>query len=386
MKRRWWIAAAMAGMAAVYCVHGIAHGESANAAGFYAIASTTIYPTKPIRFVVPFANGGALGHVSRRPARGESANAAGFYAIASTTNNSYPTKPVRFVVPFAPGGSTDTLARTVGQKLSDAFGQQVVVDNRSGGNGNIGMEIVARAAPDGHTIVLGYIANLGIGPSVFDRLPFDPVKDFAPITQLAAAPNIFVAHPSVPAKSIKEFIAYAKANPNKINFASAAVASLGHLAGELLNASAGIKMQHVPYKGSGQAVIDLLAGQVQVMFSGMSSVMPHLKAGKLRALAVTGAQRSPAAPEVPTIAESGFPGFEASAWYGVLAPAGTPPRIIVRLHDEIVRVLKMPDVKERLENVGFELVGGTPEAFGAYIKTEIQKWARVVKASGIKPE
>jgi tripartite-type tricarboxylate transporter receptor subunit TctC len=324
MKRRRWIAAAMAGTAVLYCMHGFAQ--------------------------------------------------------------SYPTKPIRFIVPFAPGGSTDTLARTVGHKLSDALGQQVLIDNRSGGNGNIGMEIVARAAPDGYTIVLGYIANLGIGPSVFAKLPFDPVKDYAPITQLAASPNIFVAHPSVPAQSFKEFIAYAKANPKKINFASAAVASLGHLAGELLNVSAGIKMQHVPYKGSGQAVIDLLAGQVQVMFSGMSSVMPHLKAGKLRPLAVTGAQRSPAVPEVPTIAESGFPGFEATAWYGVLAPAGTPQPVVIRLHDEIVRVLKMPDVKERLENVGFELVGGTPEAFGAYIKTEIQKWAKVVKASGIKPE
>ena len=339
MKRRWWIAAAMAFTAVLYSTHGL-----------------------------------------------KAAQAAGFYAIAATTTQSYPTKPIRFIVPFAPGGSTDTLARTVGQKLSDALGHQVVIDNRSGGNGNIGMEIVARAAPDGHTIVLGYIANLGIGPSVFATLPFDPVKDYAPITQLAASPNIFVAHPSVPAKSFKEFIAYAKANPKKINFASAAVASLGHLAGELLNASAGIKMQHVPYKGSGQAVIDLLAGQVQVMFSGMSSVMPHLKAGKLRPLAVTGAQRSPAVPEVPTIAESGFPGFEATAWYGVLAPAGTPKPVVIRLHDEIVRVLKMPDVKERLENVGFELVGGTPEAFGAYIKTEIQKWAKVVKASGIKAE
>ncbi len=298
----------------------------------------------------------------------------------------YPSRPIRFIVPFAPGGSTDTLARTLGQKLSAALGQQVVVDNRSGGNGNIGTEIVARAAPDGHSIVLGYIANLGIGPSLYAKLPFDPVRDFAPITQLAVAPNIFVAHPSVPAKSINEFIAYAKANPKKVNFASAAIASLGHLAGELLNTAAGIEMQHVPYKGSGQAVIDLLAGQVQVMFSGMSSVMPHVKAGKLRPLAVTGAQRSPAAPEVPTIAESGFKGFEAAAWYGVLAPAGTPKPIVGRLHAEIVRALKLPDVKERLESVGFELVGSTPEAFGAYIKTEIAKWAKVVKASGVKPE
>jgi tripartite-type tricarboxylate transporter receptor subunit TctC len=305
---------------------------------------------------------------------------------APVSAQSYPTKPIRFIVPFAPGGSTDTLARTLGQKLTDALGQQVVIDNRAGGNGNIGMGIVAHAAADGHTLLLGYIANLGIGPSLFANLPFDPVRDYAPITQLAVSPNIFVAHPSVPAKTFKEFIAYAKANPRKINFASAAVASLGHLAGELLNTAAGIEMQHVPYKGSGQAVIDLLAGQVQVMFSGMSSVMPHIKGGKLRPLAVTGAQRSPAAPEVPTIAESGFPGFEAAAWYGVLAPAGTPKAVIVRLHDEIVRALKMPDVKERLENVGFELVGGTPDEFGAYIQSEIKKWAKVVKASGVKAE
>jgi tripartite-type tricarboxylate transporter receptor subunit TctC len=246
--------------------------------------------------------------------------------------------------------------------------------------------MVARAVPDGHTILLGYIANLAIGPSLYEKLPFDPVRDFAPITQLASSPNIFVAHPSVPAKSFREFIAYAKANPRKINFASAAVASPGHLAGELLNTAAGIQMQHVPYKGSGQAVIDLLAGNVQVMFSGMSSVMPHIKAGKLQPLAVTGAQRSPAVPDVPTIAESGFPRFEATAWYGVLAPAGTPKPIIARLHGEIIKALAMPDVKERLGNVGFEIVGSTPEAFGAYIKTEIAKWAKVVRASGVKPE
>lgn len=312
--------------------------------------------------------------------------ACGIALCGAAYAQQYPARPVRFIVPFAPGGSTDTLARAIGQKLGDAMGQQVVVDNRSGGNGNIGMEIVARAAPDGYTIVLGYIANLGIGPSLYEKLPFDPVKDYAPITQLASSPNILVAHPSVPAKTLKEFIGYAKANPQKVNYASAAVASLGHLAGELLNAAAGIQMQHVPYKGSGQAVIDLLAGQVQVMFSGMSSVMPHIKAGKLRPLAMTGAQRSPATPDVPTIAESGFPGFEATAWYGVLAPAGTPRAIVGRLHDEIVRALKLPDVKERLESVGFELVGGTPEAFGTYIKAEIGKWAKVVRASGIKAE
>jgi tripartite-type tricarboxylate transporter receptor subunit TctC len=307
-------------------------------------------------------------------------------AVSAVLAQSYPSRPIRFIVPFAPGGSTDTLARTLSIKLAEALGQQVVVDNRAGGNGNIGTDLVAHAAPGGYTILLGYIANLAIGPSLYAKLPYDPIRDFAPVTLLAVAPNILVVHPSVPAKNFQEFIAYAKANPAKINFASSAVASPGHLSGELLNLAAGIHMQHVPYKGAGQAVVDLVGGQVQMMVSGMSSVMPHIKAGRLRPLAVTGARRSPAVPEVPTIAESGFPKFEATAWYGVLAPAGTPLPIVTRLHDEIIRALKMPDVKERLEYVGFEIVGSTPAAFGAYIKAEITKWAPVVKASGAKPE
>jgi len=309
-----------------------------------------------------------------------------FAAVTPAAAQSYPNRPIRFVVPFAPGGSTDTLARTLGQKLTDALQQQVVVDNRSGANGNIGMEIVARAAPDGYTIVLGYIANLGIGPGLYARLPFDPVKDYAPITQVASSPNILAVHPSLPVKSFREMIAYAKTNPKKLNFASSGVGSIGHLTGELLNRSAGVDMVHVPYKGSGQAVIDLLGGQVQTMFSGMSSVMQHIKAGKLRALAVTGAQRSPAVPEVPTIAESGFPGFEATAWYGVLATARTPKTIVNRLHDEIVRALALPEVRERLNNVGFELVGSTPDEFAAFIKSEITKWTKVVRAAKISAE
>ena len=309
-----------------------------------------------------------------------------FAAVAPAAAQPYPNRPIRFVVPFAPGGSTDTLARTLGQKLTDALQQQVVVDNRSGANGNIGMEIVARAAPDGYTIVLGYIANLGIGPGLYARLPFDPVKDYAPITQVASSPNILAVHPSLPVKSFREMIAYAKTNPKKLNFASSGVGSIGHLTGELLNRSAGVDMVHVPYKGSGQAVIDLLGGQVQTMFSGMSSVMQHIKAGKLRALAVTGAQRSPAVPEVPTIAESGFPGFEATAWYGVLATARTPKTIVNRLHDEIVRALALPEVRERLNNVGFELVGSTPDEFAAFIKSEITKWTKVVRAAKISAE
>lgn len=305
-------------------------------------------------------------------------------AVAAAAEPPYPVRPVRFIVPFAPGGSTDTLARTLAQRLSDAFGQQVVVDNRSGGNGNIGTELVARALPDGHTIVLGYIANLGIGPSLYAKLPYDPVRDFAPVTQLAAAPNILVAHPSVPVKSVRELIAYAKANPQKVNYASAAVASLGHLAGELLNSSAGIHMQHVPYKGSGQAVIDLLAGQIQVMFSGMSSVMPHIKANKLRPLAVTGAQRSPAAPEVPTIAESGYPGFEASAWYGVLAPAGTPAAIVQRLNRDLAVIFRRPEVESMLVAQGNEMLISSPAGFRSFLEREVANWTRVIKAVGAR--
>ncbi len=314
------------------------------------------------------------------------AAAMGVAAAAPALSQTFPVRPVRFVVPFAPGGSTDTLARTLSSKLADALGHQVVVDNRPGANGDIGMQIVATAAPDGHTIVLGYIANLGIGPGLYAKMPYDPVKDFAPITQLASAPNILVVHPSVPAKSLREFIAHAKANPRKLNFASSSVASVGHLTGELLNGLAGIDMVHVPYKGSGQAVIDLIGGQVQSMFSGMSSTLPQVKTGKLRALAVTGAKRSPAAPDVPTIAESGFPGFEATAWYGVLTATRTAKPVVMRLNAEIVKALALPDVRQRLEGVGFEIVGGTPEAFGAYIQSEIAKWAKVVKAAGVRPE
>jgi len=298
----------------------------------------------------------------------------------------FPSRPVRFVVPFAPGGSTDTLARTIGVKLADALGQQVVVDNRSGGNGNIGMEIVARSPADGHTIVLGYIANLAIAPSLYDKMPYDPVKDFAPITQPASSPNVLTAHPSVQAKSLKELIALAKANPAKLSFASTGVASVGHLTGELINSLAGVRMTHVPYKGSGQAVTDILGGHVQLMFSGFSSTLAHIKSGKLRALAVTGAKRSPALADVPTIAEQGFPGVEATAWYGVLAPAGTPKPVITRLHGDLVNILKQPDVVQRLDGLGFEIVASTPDQFGAYIRSEIKKWAKVVKASGARPD
>lgn len=309
-----------------------------------------------------------------------------FGVIGPAAAQNYPNRPVRFVVPFAPGGSTDTLARSLALKMGESMGQQVVVDNRSGGNGNIGTDIVAQAPPDGHTIVLGYIANLAIGPHLYAKLPFDPIKSFAPITLLAESPNILVAHPSLPVKTLKELIAYAKSNPAKLNFGSASVASVGHLTGVMLNQMAGIDLQHVPYKGSGQAVVDVVGGQIQLMFSGMSSVMPHIKANRLRPIAVTGEKRSPAAPDVPTIAESGFPGFSATAWYGVLAPANTPRPIVTRLNTEILKALAFPDVKQRLESVGFELIGSTPERLAEYLRTELRKWEKVVKASGAKPE
>lgn len=306
-------------------------------------------------------------------------------AASGVAAQTYPTRPVRFVVPYAPGGSTDTLARSIATVLADHLGQQVVVDNRTGANGDIGMTIVARAPADGYTVVLGYIANLGIGPSLYEKMPYDPVKDFAPITQVAGASNIFVIHPSLPAKNFKEFIAYTKANPKKVSFASAGVASVGHLTGELLNDMAGIDMQHVPYKGSGQAISDLVGGHIKVMISGMASTLPHVRSGKLVGIVTTGLKRTPATPDIPTIAET-FPGFESSSWFGVLAPAGTPKPIISRLNTDIHKSLQDPAVAKRLANVGFEITYGTPEQFAAYIKSEIKKWAKVVKASGAKPE
>jgi tripartite-type tricarboxylate transporter receptor subunit TctC len=308
--------------------------------------------------------------------------------LAATTvaaAQNYPQRPVRFVVPYAPGGSTDTLARSMGGKLSELLGQQVVVDNRPGANGDIGMSIVAKAPPDGYSIVLGYIANLAIGPSLYAKMPYDPVKDFATITQVAGASNIFVTHPSLPAKNFKEFIGYVKANPKKVSFASAGVASVGHLTGELLNDMAGIDMQHVPYKGSGQAISDLVGGHIKVMISGMASTLPHVRSGKLVGIVTTGLKRTPATPDIPTISET-YPGFESSSWFGVLAPAGTPKPIISRLNADIHKSLQDPAVAKRLAGVGFEITYGTPEQFSAYIQSEIKKWARVVKLSGAKPE
>lgn len=302
-----------------------------------------------------------------------------------SSSQRYPERPVRVIVPFTAGGGADTIARTLGQKLTEAFGQPLVVDNRVGAGGNIGTEIAARASPDGYTLLLGYVGNLAIGPALHRKLPFDPVRDFVAITQLAAAPNVLVVHPAVPVKSFKEFITYVRSNPGKVNFASAVVGSPGHLAGEFLSRATGMEMVHVPYKGAAQAVVDVIGGQVQAMF-GVSTVMPHIRTGKLRALATTSLKRFSLLPQVPTIAESGFPGFEATAWYGLLAPSGTPKIAVTRLHDETARALGTAHVKEKLVPLGFDIIGSTPEAFAAYIKAEIKKWGEIVRAVGIKVE
>jgi tripartite-type tricarboxylate transporter receptor subunit TctC len=301
---------------------------------------------------------------------------------ASAFAADYPTKPIRLVVPFAAAGTTDFLARAIAQKLGHNLGTTVIVDNRPGAGGNIGSDIVAKSDPDGYTLLLGTVGTHAINASLYKKMPYDTVKDFAPITLVASVPNIVVVNPSVPVKSIKELLALAKSKPGQLSFASSGNGSSIHLSGELFKSMAGVDMLHVPYKGSGPAVADLVGGQVNLMFDNMPSSLPHVKSGRLRAIAVTSAKRSPAAPDLPTIAESGVPGYEAVAWFGVLAPAGTPPAIVKKLNAEIIKVLKSPDVAERLSSQGAEPVSNTPEQFSAYIKSEMGKWAKVIKASG----
>ena len=305
---------------------------------------------------------------------------------AAAAAEAYPAKPVRFVVAFPPGGGTDIIARSIAQKLSERLAQQVVVDNRPGAGGNIGTDIVAKSAPDGHTLLMGSAGPLAINASLFGKMPFDPIRDLAPVTLAASTPNVLVVHPSLRAATIEELIALAKARPGEINFASSGHGTPAHLAGELFNSMARVKMVHVPYKGAAPALADLLGGQVQLMFSTMPPALPHVKDGRLRALAVTSAKRSPAMPELPTVDEIALPGFEANTWHGVVAPAGTPTAIIARLNREIVSILHLPEVVERLSAQGAEPVGSTPEEFAAYIRSETVKWAKVVRESGAKAE
>ena len=294
----------------------------------------------------------------------------------------YPSKPIRLVVPFPAGGTTDILARAVAQKLSEAWGQQVIVDNRPGAGGNIGSDIVAKAAPDGYTLVMGTVGTHAINPSLYRKMPYDHVKDFAPVILVAGVPNVLVVNPSLPVHTVRELIDYAKANPGKLNFASSGNGTSIHLSGELFKTMAGVQMTHVPYKGSAPALTDLMGGQVQLMFDNLPSSLQLIQAGKLRAIAVTSTARAAALPDVPTIAESGLPGFEASSWFGVLAPAGTPREIVTKLNATIAAWLATPDAKDKLLSQGAIAAGGTPEAFARHIDAETAKWAKVVKMSG----
>jgi tripartite-type tricarboxylate transporter receptor subunit TctC len=296
----------------------------------------------------------------------------------------WPSKPIKYVVPFAAGGTTDILARTISEKLSVALGQPVVVENKPGAGGGVGAAEVAKAPPDGYTIMGGTISTHAINASLYAKLPYDPVKDFVAITLIARVPNMLVINPSVPATNVKELIALLKANPNKYSFASSGNGTSQHLSGELFKAMAGVEMQHIPYKGSPPALQDVLGGQVTMTFDNITTAWPLAKAGKLRALAVTTATRSAIAPDVPTLAESGLPGFEVGSWQGVFAPAGTPPDVVKRLNSEIVKILNMPDVKEKLGGLGAEPVGNSSEEFSAMVKVEVVKWADVVKKSGAK--
>jgi tripartite-type tricarboxylate transporter receptor subunit TctC len=298
----------------------------------------------------------------------------------------YPVKPVRLVVTYTAGGPADIAARALAQKLAEMWGQQVVVDNRAGAGGIIGTELVAKAAPDGYTLLHGTAAGLIINPLLVKKLPYDTFRDFAPVSMVVIVPQLLVTHPALPATTLKELIALAKARPGALNYASVGIGSPNHLGMELLKSMAGIDMVHVPYKGATPAMADLIAGQVQLAFNGMASVLPQIASGKMKAIAIGSARRSPAAPDVPTVAEAGLPGFEYVAWNGNFAPAGTPAALVNRLSADIRKALAAPDVVQRLASLGSEPGGNTPAEFAAYVKADHARWARVVQAVGLKAE
>jgi tripartite-type tricarboxylate transporter receptor subunit TctC len=306
-------------------------------------------------------------------------------ALAASPSSPYPAKPIRIIVPQSAGGSTDLAARVVTQRLGDALGQPIVVDNRPGAGSLNGTETVAKAPPDGYTL-LAVAASFTINPSLHQRLPFDPVRDFTPITRFAALPHILVVHPSLPVKSVKELVALAKAKPGGLNYASSGVATSTHLAAELFKHTTGTDMVQVPFKGGAPGMVGLLSGQVQLYFATISTALPHVKTGKIRALAVTTAKRSIVAPEFPTIAEAGVGGYEHASWIGLLAPAGTPAPVVTRLNAESIKVVNAPEVKTLLLRDGLESVGDSPQEFAAVVKQEVSKWMTVVKAAGIKPQ
>ncbi|HEV7802188.1 MAG TPA: tripartite tricarboxylate transporter substrate binding protein [Burkholderiales bacterium] len=304
-----------------------------------------------------------------------------FFHAAFVGAQDYPTKPIRLIAPFAPGGATDLLARVIGQKISERFGQSVLIDNRVGASGNIGAEIVAKAAPDGYTLLMGGVPH-AISMSLYRKLGYDLAKDLSPVAMIASFPSAIVLHPSLPARSIKELIALAKAQPGQLNYGSAGNGSPNHLALELFNTMAHVKMMHVPYKGTGQMVVDLVAGQLQLASMGFPAALQNVKSGKLRVIAVTSASRSPLLPDVPTVAETGLPGFDVTSWYGVFGPAALPQDIVGRLNTEIGGMAAAADVKERFARLGAEPASLAPDAFGRYVRAEIVRWSKVVKDSG----
>ncbi len=299
---------------------------------------------------------------------------------------SYPARPVRMIIGFPPGGGTDIVGRIVAQKLTEVLGQQVVADNRGGASGQIAAELTAKAPPDGYTVMMAHIAAISILPSLVPKLPYDPQKDFAPISLVAIGPNLLVVHPSVPVKTVKELVALAKARPGQLQYASPGAGTVQHLAAELFKLQAKVDMLHVPYKGSGQSIVDLIAGHVHLNFDSVPPVINHVRSGKLRALAVTSAKRFSLLPDIPTITEGGVPGFDMSTWWGLVAPAAVSKDIIVRLQSETVRLLRQPDVKERIAFAGAETVGNSPEEFAAFIRSERAKYAKIVKEANIKLE
>jgi tripartite-type tricarboxylate transporter receptor subunit TctC len=303
--------------------------------------------------------------------------------VAAAQASDFPNKAIRIVVPFPPGGATDAAARLVAVKMSEHWGQPVLVDNRAGAGGNVGSELVAKSPADGYTLVMGVTGSHAINTSLYSKMPYDPVADFVAISQVAVVPNVLVVHPSVPAKNLAELMALAKKEPGKLNYASLGNGTAAHLGMEMLKSEAGVDITHVPYKGSAPAVSDLLAGQVQMMVDGLPSALPHVKAGKLRAIAITSLHRAPSLPDLPTIAET-YPGFYADAWSGLFAPKGTPQPVVDKLSAEVQRILKLPEVREKLAALGAEPVGSTQAEFAAHVKKEIGKWAKVVKTSGAK--
>ena len=300
------------------------------------------------------------------------------------TGPAYPTKPIRWISPWPPGGANDVFSRDIGRKLADAFGQPVIVDNRPGAAGTIGSDVAAKAPADGYTLVMGSSPTHAIAPSLYPQLPYDPLRDFVAITLVGTVPNVLVVHPALPVKNVKELIALAKAKPGQLNFASAGNGTSQHLSGELFKTLAGVDMVHVPYKGTAPAMVDLIAGQVQLAFDNVTTIVPSIQAGKLRALAVTPAKRTPILPEVPTVAEAGVPGYEASVWFGVFAPAGTPPPVVARLHEEIFKALNTADLRGRFTAMGTDVSGMGPVEFQAFVRKEVPKWAEVVKKANVK--